>query len=262
MEKVERLAEVLRKLDGGEVSPGVRAEAKRLLAEVSPAELSLAEQKLVEDGMRPETLRKLCDVHLELLDDQLAPARGALPEGHVLDTLYKEHDEILGFLDKLDAVNGRIQRKATYEAGDRDYDLLRHLADHLVGAEKHHAREEDVLFPELEKRGVSGPPRIMRMEHDDFRPRKRRLLEVADRAVQGAPELGTPDGFATFKRDVAELAPYIGFRLRDHIFKENTILYPTALETIDDEATWRAMKDHCDAIGYCCFSPVAKAGTH
>ena len=43
--------------------------------------------------------------------------------------------------------------------------------------------------------------------------------------------------------------------LRDHIFKENNILYPTALEVIKENSVWKKMKDDCDKIGYCCFTP-------
>ena len=42
---------------------------------------------------------------------------------------------------------------------------------------------------------------------------------------------------------------------RDHIFKENNILYPTSLEVIQDADTWQKLKDACDKIGYCCFTP-------
>jgi hypothetical protein len=41
--------------------------------------------------------------------------------------------------------------------------------------------------------------------------------------------------------------------LRDHIFKENNILYPTALEIIDDNEVWSRLKDECNRIGYCSF---------
>jgi len=183
MEKLERLTEVLRKLNSSGAAEAVREEARALLREISPAELSLAEQKLIEEGVDPQQLRHLCAVHLEVLDDELRDVRGRLTPGHVLDTFYREHDEILHFLDLLDSVNERIQKENEYDPANPAYEMLRHLAEHLVAAEKHHAREEEVLFPELEKRGITGPPRIMRLEHNDLRPRKHRLLELAEAAA-------------------------------------------------------------------------------
>jgi uncharacterized protein (DUF2249 family) len=51
-----------------------------------------------------------------------------------------------------------------------------------------------------------------------------------------------------------ELAGYIVPNLRAHISKENNILYPTALKSLE-EKQWEAMKEKFDAIGYCCFTP-------
>jgi DUF438 domain-containing protein len=50
--------------------------------------------------------------------------------------------------------------------------ILEGIAAHLLGAEPHHQREEQVLFAELENRGLFGQPRVMRMEHEDLRIRK------------------------------------------------------------------------------------------
>ncbi len=43
--------------------------------------------------------------------------------------------------------------------------------------------------------------------------------------------------------------------LRDHIFKENNILYPMAVQVILEPEKWADMKLKCDEIGYCCFTP-------
>ena len=40
--------------------------------------------------------------------------------------------------------------------------------------------------------------------------------------------------FNEFKEKVDEVAKYIIFNLRDHIFKENYILYPTTVESIKE----------------------------
>jgi len=246
MTNVERLTELLKKLNGDGPTDEVRQEARSLLAKVDPVELSAAEQNLIDEGMDPQTLRHVCALHLEVLEDKLAPVRKGLPPGHVLDTLYREHDEILRFLDILEAVNRRLQRKQAYDPADDDHATLREVAEKLVDAENHHAREERVLFPELERRGVDGPPRVMRLEHVDLRAQKAQLLELAG----GVAAMD----FAAFQRDLAEIASHLAFGLRDHIFKENTILYPTALEVVP-AAAWDGLKKACDAVGYCSFTP-------
>lgn len=247
MSVAEKLAGLLRKVNTGEKIDEVKGELKQFVEGIDPVELSLAEQTLIEQGTDPVEMRHLCVAHLEVLDGQINQVRSKLKESHMLDTLYEEHDEILRFLEMLDQVNARIQRERQFQPDNRDYTLLHHLAEHLVGAEKHHAREEQVLFPALDRLGVTGPTRIMRMEHDELRVKKHRLLELA--------ETVGPSGFREFQKQVDEAAKYIVFHLRDHIFKENTILYPTAIDLIKDEAEWDRMKKAADEIGYCCFTP-------
>jgi|GEM_PF-1928779 len=48
--------------------------------------------------------------------------------------------------------------------------------------------------------------------------------------------------------------------LRDHIFKENTILYPAAFRAIRDPKVWDDILHKCDEIGYCCFTPAYALG--
>ncbi len=246
MDKIERLTEALRRVSQEGPLDGARKEARALLAEADATEVSLAEQRLVDEGTDPQELRGVCALHLEVMNDQLKEVREGLPAGHPLDTLYREHDEILSFLDDLERINAQLRHRVVYNPGDPDYAELKAIAEELLAAEKHHAREEQVLFPELERRGITGPPRIMRMEHEDLRAHKRLLADLA--AAAGQTDL------ATFQESLDKLASHLVFHLRDHIFKENTILYPAARQTIPAEA-WGGMKERADSIGYCCFTP-------
>lgn len=154
---------------------------------------------------------------------------------------------ILGFLDELEKTNQRIQQKNQYSEADGDFKKLADIAEHLIGAEPHHKREEEVLFPELEKRGVSCPTAVMRQEHEEFRPKKKEVLGLC-RTVSKMD-------FRDFKKELKETADFLISMLREHIAKENDILYPLSLEVIPEEAVWQEMKEACDKIGYCCFTP-------
>jgi len=243
------LTEILQRLNAGEDPAQVKKEAQALLATLNPAELSFAEQKLLDAGLSPEILRQLCAVHLEMLGDEMAAMKAQLVPGHVLHTMVSEHDVILGYLDALEGVNRVVQQLTQYDATREEFAELVHIAEHLVEAESHHQREEEVLFPELERRGVTGPPGIMRLEHQIMRPRKKELLQLAE----GAPQLD----FAIFRKKLAGIVSMLVPTLRDHIFKENSILYPTALQVIADETVWERMRQAADKIGYCCFTPAA-----
>ena len=184
-----------------------------------------------------------------MLGDQLESLKNKLPPGHVVHTLVREHDYILGFLDELDAINKTVQSLDRYDPNRAEWKRLQVIADHLVEAEPHHEREEEVLFPKLEAKGVTGPPRIMRMEHVDLRHHKHELQNLSR-------NVGEMD-FAEFKQELNRVANFLVFHLRDHIYKENNILYPAAIETLDDESVWEQMHAEADEIGYCCFTPEA-----
>ncbi len=247
MSKVDTLAALLERLHTGEDQEHVKQEAKEFLATIEPKDLSFAEEKLIEAGLSMDDLQAFCDIHMDLVRQQLKDIKQSLPVGHVIHTLMSEHELILGFVDKLEKVNGAIQQMTRYDARLDEFPLLVHIAEHLMETELHHQREEEALFPEMETRGLTGPPQVMRAEHEQLRIHKEQLQKLANAA-------GTME-FNNFKDQLDIASAYIAEHLRDHIFKENNILYPTALQLIADQQIWDSMKLRCDEIGYCCFTP-------
>lgn len=245
--KTDRLAKILKRLNSGEDPAAVRSEAQDFLASISAEELTFAEQKLIEAGLKPEDLRHLCSAHMEMLGDEASVFKNSLPKGHVLHTLVSEHEMILGFLDKLEKANEQIQKTNEFDSIDPVFGIVAHVAEHLEGAEPHHQREEEVLFPAVEARGVYGPTEIMRMEHKDLRRYKQELIKISS-------EFNAED-FADSKKKLDTTVNFLTLTLRDHIFKENNILYPAALGVIVKTEDWNELKEKCDKIGYCCFTP-------
>jgi hemerythrin-like domain-containing protein len=135
------------------------------------------------------------------------------------DILKHEHELILKVLDA-------AEREASAIAGggaavaDRltaFVDFIRNFADHC-----HHAKEEDVLFVRMGERGFPrevGPVAVMLHEHELGRAH---IAAVADNIA------GAVAGDAAARAVVAErLAGYAAL-LRQHIFKEDNILFPMA----------------------------------
>ncbi len=247
MNRVDNLVELLQKLNSGDISPELRQEALKMVQNVDPLELSLAEQKLIENGTKPEDLRHLCDIHMEVLKDELDRLKLGLTPDHILTTLIDEHEEINKRLHILEGINNEIQKLESYDESNDIFSKLHSTAVEIIGAEPHHKSEEDVLFPELEKRGVTGPTRVMRMEHDMLRAKKHEIKKLAEE-VQNM-------NFTEFKTQLDEAAKFLIFNLRDHIYKENHILYPSSVQTLKEEGLWAEMKEACDKIGYCSFTP-------
>lgn len=242
-EKIAELKKLLKKAETSDPSD-VKKEAEEFLNSVDVNDLVSAEQELLDEGMEPENLRHLCSAHIEMMGDGLSGIKEGLETTHPIRTLISEHEEILKFLDALDKLDNKIKQ---FGFAKEDTKELQHIAHHLEAAEKHHQREEDVLFPELEKRGIFGPTEIMRAEHVGLRAHKKELSELANTSHK--------KDYAHFKNELDRVIKYITFNLRDHIFKENNILYPAALDLIQDEKAWEDIKKRCDKIGYCCFTP-------
>ncbi len=169
-----------------------------------------------------------------------------LPEGHVIHTMVSEHVRILGFLRQVDTLSARLKEYDTREAAEPILAELATAARNLVDAEKHHAREEEVLFPEMEQRGVAAPTGVMRQEHNFLRPLKQRLLDLAG---GDAPT----QRFIHLQQAISDTADRLVPNLVGHINKEDNVLYPMALQVIDQPAVWDQMKRKCDQIGPCPF---------
>lgn len=244
--KVKKLKKLLE--ESGETDPArVKAEAKEFLKSVDANELIEAEQEMIDEGVTPEAMGHLCEAHLELMKDDLADIRLTLPQNHPIQTLMAEHEEILKFLDELDKLRQKIKKAEKFDdLSGEDYELLKHVTHHLVEAEKHHQREEEVLFPAAEAKGIYGPTQIMTQEHARLRPLKQNLDNLAKTVDK--------ENFTAFKKDFILDAAQLIQELRDHIFKENYILYPATVEVISPDE-WGKIRDDADKIGYCCFTP-------
>ncbi|MFQ6108475.1 MAG: DUF438 domain-containing protein [Candidatus Aminicenantales bacterium] len=245
--KKEDLKELLAEMKGGEISSETKQKAKDFFQSVDAKTIGELEQELIREGVSHDEVRKsLCDIHLEVMKDSLVEKRIEVSPPHPVHTLMEEHRIIQDNLKKLSTLVGRWRQKESLEDLGEDIEELRKIAHHLVEAESHHQREEDVLFPMLESRNIEEPPKIMRMDHEEFRKRKKELYQLAHNP-KGVP-------FKEFKERVIALGEYLTQELDGHIFKEDNILYQIALQILNEEE-WNEVKRECDKLGYCCFTP-------
>jgi hemerythrin-like domain-containing protein len=133
--------------------------------------------------------------------------------------LSHEHLAIKRMIGVLGKIADRLEAGGAVPPDDpaRCVEFLRVFADKC-----HHAKEEDHLFPEMEKVGVAregGPIGVMLAEHVEGRK------HVA--AMAGTlPGLRMGEGSAA--RAFAEAARRYGALLTQHIMKEDHVLYPMA----------------------------------
>jgi hemerythrin-like domain-containing protein len=147
--------------------------------------------------------------------------------------LIAEHNVVLVALHLLEKVEVALAAK-----NEQAPEHLGQLVDFLKGFVDrcHHGKEEDVLFPELERRGVKrdgGPIGVMLMEHGVGRGYVRAMSEGLDRLRRGEADA------VTAIRDSARAYRDL---LRAHIHKENNVLFPMADRLLPDEAAARVVE--------------------
>ena len=144
----------------------------------------------------------------------------------ITQRLKDEHQLILRMLALLEK-NALLTEQGSF----KDYrfyldgvDFIRNYADRF-----HHAKEEDILFEKLIENGMpraNSPVAAMLMEHDLGRAFVRGMEEAATRALAG--EADQEGAIVSNARGYLEL-------LREHISKEDEILYPLAERVIPAE---------------------------
>jgi len=132
--------------------------------------------------------------------------------------LRNEHEGILVMLDVLEqlAQNLRQGKPVNHHHLEQILDFLRTFADKC-----HHGKEEDLLFPALEAAGLprnGGPIAVMLDEHTRGRAAIRAMDEALTRLNAGEAA----------GQDFAEAALTYVYLLRDHISKENQVLFMMA----------------------------------
>ena len=139
------------------------------------------------------------------------------------EILVSEHKNILRAIDALLDQCAKDEKAGTISANfyRSEIDFIKNYADKF-----HHAKEEDILFIELNKDAVEmhcNPTEQMIYEHNLGRQYVKKLAAGLDENNQ-AKALAGARGYANL--------------LKDHIYKEDNILYPMA-----DEALGEKIKD-------------------
>ena len=111
-------------------------------------------------------------------------------------------------------------------------DFIRHFADQC-----HHLKEEKILFPALEAHGIpneGGPIGMMLLEHEEGRAYVRAMFDAL-----GKIEAGDPSAQAALCDNAKQ---YLRL-LREHIQKEDDILFRMADEVIPADEQRQLLKD-------------------
>ncbi len=250
--KKQIIKRLLEQLHAGVSPDEVKEKFKEVLKDIDPIEIAQAEQELIlVDGIPREEIQRLCEVHLEVFKESLEKQEAQAPPGHPIHIQLKEHELVKGFVAEMSDLLPKVEEAEDLDGARNELSKTEELLGHLKEYNKHKVREENCLFPYLEKHGITQPPAIMWSEHDE----QRDTIKEASKTLENK-------GTLAFERFKSELLSHLGHLttiLPDHFFKEENILFPAALRLISEEE-WRQIKASMDDLGYCYFTPKEAIG--
>jgi len=231
----EALKAIIRKLHDGAPVDEVKAEFDELVKDVDSAEIARMEHALIAEGMPVEDVQRLCDVHVTVFKESLDEKPSATVEaGHPVDAYMRENVVATQLVADLNLELGELAT-ATDEA-DRTAVLATISAklDELAAIDTHYTRKENQLFPVLETHGIEGPTKVMWGLDDDIRGR-----------IKNARALAAAGDATSLAATLPETLTMIG----DMVYKEEKILFPTALGSLTAEE-WAQIAAGDAEIGY------------
>lgn len=236
-ERQEILKNLMLRLHAGEDKEVIQEEFNEVFDEISPYEIQLMERNLMSEGITFAEIMSLCNVHANLMgskvNTQTSVADFEQP-GHPVHVMKMENLAIRGALDRVERllVNYLETKDSTIEKG------LRRQISLLDQFENHYQRKEYAMFPIMEKKGITAPPKVMWGVHDQIRD----LYRDFKKALNDGKE-STLEEFKIARDEMLEM-----------IQKEENILIPMVEQVfhVDD---WETIASQSPEYGYCIVKP-------
>lgn len=233
IKRQEMLKKIIKGLHEGKSIEDAKKEFKEHFEDVTTAEISQMEQSLIKDGMAIEEVQRLCDVHASLFD-------GSISDIHPV----KDHTKIPGhpvqiFLEENNRIEQLIRDEIQpyVEQTGKTADLMLRVGfDRLKEIHNHYARKEYLFFPNLEKKGITAPPKVMWAVDDEIRSEIKIILN----------DLGSVD--SNEEKTRLQIKSTLQ-KIIDMVFKENNILMPLLLENLSF-FDWIIVDSSSSEIGY------------
>ena len=240
-----KLKELILKLHEGESEDEVKKELKESLRSIPYGEVVEVEQELIEEGLPEEEILRLCDMHSSVLEGSIDQSSSKdIPAGHPLDVLKQENIALNALCSETNMLLAVLN--VADEKGLPEFVLdLTSKFNQLIDVDKHYQRKEYLVFPFLEKAGITGPPKVMWGKHDEIREQLKGSLEILN-----TPGI-TKDDLVTS----AELMLKPAVKgVAEMIIKEEEILFPMSMDALTD-SDWYEIQKQSLEIGYCLIDP-------
>lgn len=236
------LKELIMELHNGKSVEEVKSRFEKLIEGVSASEISEMEQNLIMEGMPIEEVQRLCDVHSAVfkgsIEDIHKPKSQENIKGHPLHTFKIENQAIKDLIDN--DIKKHIDSFKQH-SNEENINNLKQGFKLLWDIDKHYKRKENLLFPYLEKYGITAPPKVMWGVDDEIRKEIREINSMLS-------------NIENYKDIVRDKMTEVVNKILEMIFKEENILFPMAIDTLTEDE-WFNIYDESDEIGYCLVEP-------
>lgn len=240
LKKQESLKALIKRLHDGEDIDIIKESFKNDFGDVSTAEISAMEQALIDEGLPVKEVQRLCDVHASVFGGSISDIHhvdAVKTPGHPLHTLSEENRRIETLIEE------ELLPYLKTE-GNMSLLMLRVGMDRLSEIFAHYTRKEQLFFPFLEKKGVSGPPQVMWGVDDEIRA----LIKAVRRAL---------DNPTVTVEEVKDQMLHMINQVKEMIFKEDNILIPLLNDTLN-LYNFIKIEEASDEIGYFLEKPSVK----
>ncbi len=243
----ELLKHMILQLHDGTAPEAVKKRLVKLLGKVPYNDVVEVEQELISEGLPQEEVLKLCDIHTQALEGLLDHSEAkTAPPGHPAHTFQEENRALRKEIQALERLYEEARNAGSDDALKALLDEIHQHINALTDVEKHYLRKENLLFPFLEKHGITGPPTVMWGKHDETRE----LLKGAIEALKATAGISVDEAKTVIDLVLNPASKAVD----DMISKEEEILFPMSLDTLNDEEWYEIYKQSLE-YGFCLYDP-------
>jgi DUF438 domain-containing protein len=236
------LKDLIMELHDGKSVEEVKERFGKLIDGVSATEISAMENALIKEGMPVTEVQRLCDVHAAVFKGSIEeihrPQNQEDNPGHPVFTFKAENRALERLIRK--SIRPNLESFLSDDNSQNREKLLESMTK-LWEIDKHYLRKENLLFPYMEKYGITAPPKVMWGVDDEIRDAIKEVNQLLSN-YNGAKE-----------SSAEKLEAAVG-RVEEMIFKEENILFPMVLDTLNEDE-WLKIAKESSEIGYCLYEP-------
>jgi DUF438 domain-containing protein len=228
------IKEIISELHQGKSVDDVKKKFEEAFDGVSAMEISEAEQALIAEGLPVEEVQSLCDVHAAVFKGSIEQIHQAADQteipGHPANVLMLENR----FIEEL--IQTQIMPHIPLIPDKSAVDSLKKGLEGLSLIDIHYLRKENLLFPYMEKYGITAPPKVMWGVDDEIREQIKEAIKLLS---------GTDVCADTLKQKIEDAVE----KVIEMIYKEENILIPMLLDTLTQDE-WKKIADESGEIGF------------